>query len=77
MSDDAAKTLELAVAEAEKKLASSKSGLGGLFGGQNKQDEALKCYEDAANLYKLGEQWSEAGNAFDTAAEVLIVNRVR
>jgi len=68
MSDNEAKALEL-VAEAEKKLNSSKSFLGGLFGGQNKQDEALECYERAANLFKMAKKWSAAGNTFVTLAQ--------
>jgi len=68
MSDNEAKALEL-VAEAEKKLNSSKSFLGGLFGGQNKQDEALECYERAANLFKMAKKWSQAGNTFVTLAQ--------
>ena len=69
MSDNEAKALEL-VAEAEKKLNSSKSFFGGLFGRQNKQGEALRCYERAANLFKMAKKWSQAGNTFVTAAEV-------
>lgn len=68
MSDNEAKALEL-VAEAEKKLNSSKSFLGGLFGGANKQDEALECYERAANLFKMGKKWSRAGQTFVTLSQ--------
>jgi len=68
MSDNEAKALEL-VAEAEKKLNSSKSFLGGLFGGANKQDEALECYERAANLFKMGKKWSQAGHTFVTLSQ--------
>merc|ERR1712062_856650 len=56
------------VQEAEKKLSSSKSFLGGLFGGANKQDEALECYGRAANLFKMAKKWSQAGQTFVTVA---------
>ena len=68
MSDNEAKALEL-VAEAEKKLNSSKSFFGGLFGRQNKQGEALRCYERAANLFKMAKKWSQAGKTFVTLAQ--------
>ena len=35
----------------------------------NKQDEALKCYEQAANLFKMAKKWMEAGNTFVTLAQ--------
>ena len=37
--------------------------------GQNKQDEALECYERAANLFKMAKKWSQAGNTFVTLAQ--------
>jgi alpha-soluble NSF attachment protein len=57
------------VQEAEKKLNSSKTFLGGLFGGQSKQDEALECYGRAANLFKMAKKWVQAGNTFVTIAQ--------
>merc|ERR1712165_330732 len=66
-SENERKAQEL-VADAEKKLNSSKSFLGGLFGGQSKQDEALECYGRAANLYKMAKKWTEAGRTFSTVA---------
>ncbi|XP_040580813.1 alpha-soluble NSF attachment protein isoform X1 [Lepeophtheirus salmonis] len=56
------------IAEAEKKLKSSKTFLGGLFGGQNSQDEAMELYSRAGNAFKMGKKWPEAGNTFVTLA---------
>merc|ERR1711874_576262 len=67
MGDNEQKAIAL-VQEAEKKLNSSKSFLGGLFGGANKQDEALECYGRAANLFKMAKKWSQAGQTFVTVA---------
>eukprot|EP00093_Oithona_nana_P001645 01645.XXX_5544_7501_1 [CDS] Oithona nana genome sequencing. len=67
MGDNEQKAVAL-VQEAEKKLNSSKSFLGGLFGGANKQDEALECYGRAANLFKMAKKWSQAGQTFVTVA---------
>jgi alpha-soluble NSF attachment protein len=67
MADNEAKALAL-VAEAEKKLGSSKGFLSGLFGGASKQDEALECYGRAANLFKMAKKWGQAGNTFCTIA---------
>lgn len=67
MSENEQKALAL-VAEAEKKLNSSKGFFGGLFGGQSKQDEALDCYGRAANLFKMAKKWSQAGQTFVTIA---------
>jgi len=67
-SENEQKAKEL-IAEAEKKLNSSKSFLGGLFGGASKQDEALECYGRAANLYKMAKKWSAAGQTFSTVAQ--------
>ena len=71
MSDNEAKALEL-VAEAEKKLNSSRSFFG-FFGRQAKKDEALECYERAANLFKMGKKWSRAGQTFVTLSQVLFL----
>merc|ERR1711970_422892 len=68
MADNEAKANAL-VAEAEKKLSGGKGFLGGLFGGQSKQDEALECYGRAANLYKMAKKWSAAGQTFSTVAQ--------
>jgi len=68
MAENEQKALAL-VQEAEKKLNSSKTFLGGLFGGQSKQDEALECYGRAGNLFKMAKKWSQAGNTFVTIAQ--------
>lgn len=54
--------------EAEKKLTGSKGFLSGLFGGANKQDEAIELYGRAANLYKMAKKWSKAGQTFVNVA---------
>lgn len=68
MAENEQKAIAL-VQEAEKKLNSSKTFLGGLFGGQSKQDEALECYGRAANLFKMAKKWAQAGNTFITVAQ--------
>lgn len=68
MAENEQKAIAL-VQEAEKKLSSSKTFLGGLFGGQSKQDEALECYGRAANLFKMAKKWAQAGNTFITVAQ--------
>jgi len=68
MAENEQKALAL-VQEAEKKLNSSKTFLGGLFGGQSKQDEALECYGRAGNLFKMAKKWGQAGNTFVTIAQ--------
>lgn len=56
------------MAEAEKKVKSSQSFLGGLFGGSSKLEEACDLYTRAANMYKMAKNWCAAGNAFSQAA---------
>ncbi|XP_013147520.1 PREDICTED: soluble NSF attachment protein [Papilio polytes] len=63
MADNEQKAMQL-MAEAEKKLSSSKSFLGSLFGGSSKVEEAVDCYLRAANLFKMSKKWSQAGQAF-------------
>ena len=36
--------------------------------GSSKVDEAIECYQRAANLYKMAKKWSLAGQAFCEAA---------
>ncbi|XP_046443462.1 alpha-soluble NSF attachment protein-like [Daphnia pulex] len=68
MADNEQKAAQL-IAEAEKKLNSGKSFFGSLFGGgSSKVDEAIECYQRAANLYKMAKKWSQAGQAFCEAA---------
>ncbi|KAJ7990136.1 hypothetical protein DPEC_G00297200 [Dallia pectoralis] len=58
------------IADAEKKLKSSQSFLGALFGGSSKMEEACDMYARAANMYKMAKNWSAAGNAFCQAARL-------
>jgi len=48
--------------EADKKL--GPWVLGGLFTGSAKTEEALELMKSAANQYKMGKNWTEAGNTF-------------
>uniref|UniRef100_A0A674MTP7 N-ethylmaleimide-sensitive factor attachment protein, alpha b n=1 Tax=Takifugu rubripes TaxID=31033 RepID=A0A674MTP7_TAKRU len=57
------------IAEAEKKMRSSQSFFGALFGGSSKMEEACDLYVRAANMYKMAKNWS-AGNAFSEAARL-------
>ena len=67
MADPEQKGNEL-MAEAEKKLKSSQTFLGSLFGGANKVEEAAELYKSAANSYKMAKKWAPAGKAFCEAA---------
>nr|XP_046245782.1 N-ethylmaleimide-sensitive factor attachment protein, alpha b isoform X2 [Scatophagus argus] len=58
------------IAEAEKKMKSSQSFFGALFGGSSKMEEACDMYVRAANMYKMAKNWSAAGNAFTQAARL-------
>ncbi|XP_017786060.1 PREDICTED: alpha-soluble NSF attachment protein [Nicrophorus vespilloides] len=58
------------IAEAEKKLNSSKSFFGSLFGGSTKVEDAVECYQRAANLFKMAKNWASAGSAFCEAANL-------
>ncbi|XP_058804011.1 alpha-soluble NSF attachment protein isoform X2 [Phymastichus coffea] len=69
MAENEQKALQL-IAEAEKKLTSSKGFLSSLFGGSSKVEDAVECYQRAANLFKMSKKWSEAGNAFCQAANL-------
>lgn len=69
MSDMEQKAMQL-VAEAEKKLTSSKGFFSSLFGGSSKTEEAVECYQRAANIFKMAKNWSAAGRAFYEAAEL-------
>ncbi|XP_046387446.1 alpha-soluble NSF attachment protein [Ischnura elegans] len=67
MADNEHKAMQL-MAEAEKKLHSSKGFFGSLFGGSAKVEDAIECYQRAANTFKMGKKWAAAGNAFCEAA---------
>uniref|UniRef100_A0AAQ5ZY19 N-ethylmaleimide-sensitive factor attachment protein, alpha b n=1 Tax=Amphiprion ocellaris TaxID=80972 RepID=A0AAQ5ZY19_AMPOC len=58
------------MAEAEKKMKSSQSFFGALFGGSSKMEEACDLYVRAANMYKMAKNWCAAGNAFSQAAHL-------
>ncbi|KAM8904829.1 N-ethylmaleimide-sensitive factor attachment protein, alpha b isoform 1-T1 [Spinachia spinachia] len=45
------------VAEAEKKMKSSQSFFGAMFGGSSKTEEACDMYVRAANMYKMAKNW--------------------
>jgi alpha-soluble NSF attachment protein len=38
--------------------------------GASKVDEAIECYQRAANLFKMAKKWSQAGQAFCEAANL-------
>ncbi|XP_012280553.1 alpha-soluble NSF attachment protein [Orussus abietinus] len=69
MGDNEQKAVQL-MADAEKKLTSSKGFFGSLFGGSSKVEEAVECYQRAANMFKMAKKWSAAGNAFCEAANL-------
>ncbi|XP_048831473.1 N-ethylmaleimide-sensitive factor attachment protein, beta a isoform X1 [Brienomyrus brachyistius] len=58
------------MAEADKKMKSSTSFLGGMFGGSHKVEEACEMYARAANMFKMAKNWSAAGNAFRQVAKI-------
>lgn len=58
--------------EAEKKM-SPKGFLQSLFGYyRNRTEDAIECYQRAGNLFKLAKNWSQAGSAFQQAADLSI-----
>ncbi|XP_043272379.1 alpha-soluble NSF attachment protein [Venturia canescens] len=67
MAENEQKAMQL-IAEAEKKLGSSKGFFGSLFGGSSKVEEAVECYQRAANMFKMAKKWPSAGAAFCEAA---------
>ncbi|XP_074471531.1 N-ethylmaleimide-sensitive factor attachment protein, beta b [Sebastes fasciatus] len=59
------------MADADKKVKSSGSFLGGMFGGgPQKVEEACEMYCRAANMFKMAKNWSAAGGAFCKAARL-------
>ncbi|KAF7690328.1 hypothetical protein HF521_012132 [Silurus meridionalis] len=58
------------MADADKKVKSSGSFLGGMFGGNHKLEEACEMYARAANMFKMAKNWTAAGNAFCQAARL-------
>ncbi|XP_005099209.1 alpha-soluble NSF attachment protein [Aplysia californica] len=69
MADQEQKAVQL-VAEAEKKLKSSKGLFSSLFGGGAKQEEACELYVRAANAFKMAKKWPQAGQAFEESARL-------
>lgn len=39
-------------------------------GGSNRVEEAIECYQRAANLFKMAKNWSQAGKSFSEAANL-------
>lgn len=37
-------------------------------GGSSRVEEAIECYQRAANMFKMAKKWGSAGNAFCEAA---------
>lgn len=68
MADNEAKAIAM-IAEADKKMSSSKGFFSSLFGGGGGKDEALEIYGRAANLFKMAKKWGQAGNTFCTIAQ--------
>lgn len=38
------------------------------FSGSNRVEDAIECYQRAANMFKMAKNWSKAGEAFCEAA---------
>lgn len=68
MSSNVQKAQQL-MAEAEKKV-SSRGFFGSLFGGSSRIEDAVECYQRAANLFKMAKSWDSAGKAFCEAANL-------
>uniref|UniRef100_A0A3Q3GV52 NSF attachment protein beta n=1 Tax=Labrus bergylta TaxID=56723 RepID=A0A3Q3GV52_9LABR len=59
------------MADADKKVKSSGSFLGGMFGGgPHKVEEACEMYCRAANMFKMAKNWSEAIKCFNAAVDI-------
>uniref|UniRef100_A0A672SZH4 Beta-soluble NSF attachment protein n=1 Tax=Sinocyclocheilus grahami TaxID=75366 RepID=A0A672SZH4_SINGR len=58
------------MAEADKKVKSSGSFLGGMFGGNQKVEEACEMYARAANMFKMAKNWSEAIKCLNAAIDI-------
>lgn len=39
-------------------------------GGSSRLDDAVECYQRAANMFKMAKKWSQAGKAFCEAANL-------
>uniref|UniRef100_A0A3P9I3M6 N-ethylmaleimide-sensitive factor attachment protein, beta b n=2 Tax=Oryzias TaxID=8089 RepID=A0A3P9I3M6_ORYLA len=59
------------MADADKKVKSSGSFLGGMFGGgPHKVEEACEMYCRAANMFKMAKNWSEAIKCLNAAVDI-------
>ncbi|XP_070781751.1 N-ethylmaleimide-sensitive factor attachment protein, beta b isoform X4 [Enoplosus armatus] len=59
------------MADADKKVKSSGSFLGGMFGGgHHKVEEACEMYCRAANMFKMAKNWSEAIKCLNAAIDI-------
>ncbi|XP_038823758.1 beta-soluble NSF attachment protein-like isoform X2 [Salvelinus namaycush] len=59
------------MAEADKKVKSSGSFLGGMFGGSHhKVEDACEMYARAANMFKMAKNWTEAINCINAAIDI-------
>ncbi|XP_043975415.1 N-ethylmaleimide-sensitive factor attachment protein, alpha b isoform X1 [Gambusia affinis] len=77
--DNSGKEKEAAalMAEAEKKLKSSQSFFGALFGGSSKSEEACDMYVRAANMYKMAKNWcgkkADLSSSFTTVFMITVL----
>uniref|UniRef100_A0A8B9JX27 N-ethylmaleimide-sensitive factor attachment protein, alpha b n=1 Tax=Astyanax mexicanus TaxID=7994 RepID=A0A8B9JX27_ASTMX len=62
------------MAEAEKKVKSSQSFFGSLFGGSSKMEDACDTYSRAANMFKMAKNWS--GNVWHALLLKILVNNI-
>ncbi|XP_044765382.1 alpha-soluble NSF attachment protein [Coccinella septempunctata] len=58
------------IAEAEKKLNTTKGFFGSFFGGNSRVEDAIECYQRAGNLFKMAKNWPQAGSAFCETANL-------
>lgn len=56
--------------EAERKVKSADGFMGRLFGGSQKQEEAVDLYHRGANTFKIAKKWNDAGDCFCEAAAI-------
>lgn len=68
MSDEKSRGDELLQQARKKQQGGGGGGFFGLFGKSSKDDEAAELFVKAANLYKMGKHWKDAGDAFKEAA---------
>lgn len=49
----------------------------GRFRGPGRVEDAIECYQRAANLFKMAKNWTSAGNAFCEAASLHLKSGAR